>query len=252
MTATESPPVSASRLSLAVTAPRPATVHQAAAPAGEPPAAAAAPGKARRRGPPLTLRDWVWRTVAWSLLAGSVGLLLWTYQQLVPAQQRLREASTRVSRLSAEIAVMEGRYSPADIEQLAAEYRGAIELLFSTPESLAEWLQEIRAQAVPLAFDTTPEFSRLTPEAQGRTNTGSAYEPATLSLLVQPKLQVEGCAPPTSGCCASSANWAVSPNGSISWNYRSTAARTPSATPWPPSSSGLAPKWGRKGNRAEP
>lgn len=195
MTATESAPVSSGRLSLAVTAPRPATVHQSAAPAGEAPAPAAAARKARRRRPPLTLRDWVWRTVAGCLLAGSVGLLLWTFQQLVPTQQRLREASSRVSQLSSEIAVMEGRYSPADLEQLAAEYRGAIELLFSTPESLAEWLQEIRAHAVPLAFDTTPEFSRLTPEAQGRTNVVSAYEPATLSLVIQPKLQVEGVRP---------------------------------------------------------
>lgn len=195
MTATESPPVSSGRLSLAVTAPRPATVHQSAAPASEAPAPAAAARKARRRRPPLTLRDWVWRTVAWCLLAGSVGLLLWTYRELVPAQQSLRDASSRVSRLSAEIAVMEGRYSPADIEQLAAEYRGAIDLLFSTPESLAEWLQEIRAHAVPLAFDTTPEFSRLTPEAQGRTNVVSAYEPATLSLVIQPKVQVEGVRP---------------------------------------------------------
>jgi hypothetical protein len=129
------------------------------------------------------------------LLAGSAGLLLWTYWQLVPAQQRLREASSRLSRLSSEIAVMEGRYTPADLEQLAAEYRDAIQLLFSTPESLAEWLQEIHAHALPLALETTPEFSRLPSPATGPTNVASAYEPATLSLVVQPKQQVEGVRP---------------------------------------------------------
>jgi hypothetical protein len=127
-------------------------------------------------------------------LGGAGFLALWSYQRLVPVQRQAREAASLASRLSGEIAVMEGRYSAEEIAELMQSYDRAKGLLFSTPGALKEWFQQVQLQMVPLALDATADFGRA-----AITNSAShklAVVPATLSLNIQPASQVEAVRSP--------------------------------------------------------
>jgi hypothetical protein len=124
----------------------------------------------------------------------SVGLVVWAYQRLIPVQRQARETASQISRLATEIGLMEGRLTPEELDRLAAEFQRAQGLLFSTPESLKDWLTQLRLQMVPLALEATADVGR--PAATNAANPTVAVVPATLSLTLQPSRDVEGVRSP--------------------------------------------------------
>lgn len=171
----ESPAGPPEKLTLAATAPR--------APRSEP--TAAAPARPRRlKSQPLTVRGWVLRVLVGGLLIGSAVLVQDSYRRLLPVQREARETAALVSRLSAEVALMETRHSPEQTEEVAREYARAQGLLFSTPEALKDWFQQVREQMVPLALDATADFGR--PSTTNAAHYALAIVPATLALSIQP------------------------------------------------------------------
>lgn len=183
--ATPTPP---GKLTLAASAPR------TGGPGAGSPATNRPQMPARLKNPPLTLRQWLGRILLFCLLLGSGGLLFWSHRQLIPVQRQARDTGALISRLSTEVAVMEGKYSAAEIAQLAEDYRQAQGLLFATPDALKDWFQEVRSQMVPLALDAVADFGRATTtNAADRT---LAIVPATLALSIQPADKIEAVRSP--------------------------------------------------------
>ena len=96
-----------------------------------PPASADAPPGAPgpRPAPPkktsLTTRDWVIRGAMVGILLAALGVLVWSYQRLMPLQAQGRRLTERVNKLQEEVALMERGYTPADLEKLAREFQFA-------------------------------------------------------------------------------------------------------------------------------
>ncbi len=169
--------------------PTPPTPPSAAAGApAAPPTPVGALGSAARRPAkqPLTLQAWLVRVAAGVVLVGSLAAVYWSYQRLAPLQERSRVLSERVTRLGNEIALMEGRYTPADLEKLAEDFRFAGQQLFGTEQDLASWFEILKRELVPLALEASAEFGRPAPPPAGETNLNVAVVPATLTLNLKP------------------------------------------------------------------
>lgn len=160
--------------------------------APETPAAPAPPGASPgasgpRRPPPkkasLTTRDWVSRGVMVGFLLAALGVLVWSYQRLIPLQAEGRRLTKRVNTLQEEIALMEQGYTPADLEKLAREFRFAGAQLFGGEEALAAWFNSLRRRSVPLALEANADFG---PPRTPATNYSVAVVPATLTLNLKP------------------------------------------------------------------
>lgn len=152
--------------------------------------------------PPPTRRDptsrrsatpgqgWLLRTVMALLFVGSVALVLWSHRRLVPVQQESRKAAEKVSQLSGEIAVMQGRYSSREVEELAKRFEQTRSLLFPTPEDLFGWFGGLQTNMIPLALEARADF-----RPPAITNTAGhklAVVPARLTLVLKPTTNVAG------------------------------------------------------------
>lgn len=176
----------------------PAAVPEPSAPAGPgapvpasppgPPVGALGGAARRPAAPPLSLQDWLVRILAGVLLAGSVAFLYWSYTRLAPVQKQARALAERANKLSQEIALMEGKYPPPELEKLAEDFQFAGQLLFGGEEDLAAWFEGLKRQLVPLALEASAEFGR--PSAPATTNLSVAVVPATLTLNLQPSSDV--------------------------------------------------------------
>jgi len=138
----------------------------------------------RFRSEPLSVRDWLVRGLMAAVLIASILAAYWSYRQLVPIQKESREASALVNRLSTEIGVMEGKYTPADLEVLAGEYHRAQGLLFSGEDALNQWFQNLKAGMIPLALDATADFGRAA--TTNAAQQALAVVPAKLTLDIKP------------------------------------------------------------------
>lgn len=154
-----------------------------------PPAPSDAPSGASgpRRPPPkkasLTTRDWVIRGAMVGLLLAALGVLVWSYQRLIPLQAQGRRLTERVNKLQEEVALMERGYTPADLEKLAREFQFAGAQLFGGEEALAAWFNGLRRRSVPLALEADADFG---PPRAPTTNYPVAVVPATLTLNIKP------------------------------------------------------------------
>ncbi len=162
----------------------------APAPSGPPAPPVGALGATARRpaAQPVSLQTWLVRILAGLLLAGSIAFLYWSYTRLAPVQKQARAQAERANKLSQEIALMEGKYPPPELEKLAQDFQFAGQLLFGGEEDLATWFEGLKRQLVPLALEASAEFGR--PSAPATTNLSVAVVPATLTLNLQPSTDV--------------------------------------------------------------
>jgi hypothetical protein len=166
----------------------PATESAApAAPTPQGPADAPPGAPGPRRPPPkkasLTTRDWVIRGAMVGILLAALGVLVWSYQRLMPLQAQGRRLTERVNKLQEEVALMERGYTPADLEKLAREFQFAGAQLFGGEEALAAWFNGLRRRSVPLALEADADFG---PPRTPATNYPVAVVPATLTLNIKP------------------------------------------------------------------
>lgn len=142
----------------------------------------------------MTLGGWLLRIMTGLPLVGSVLLVFWCYQRLTPVQRQVRDLTTQISRISAEIGQMQGHLTPGELARLAADYQRAQGLLFSSPDALKDWFEKLRVQMIPLALDASADIGRAV--VTNSSNFTVAVVPATVALTIQPSTAVEGVRSP--------------------------------------------------------
>ncbi len=112
--------------------------------------------------PPRRLPAWTAGLVERLVLGAVVtlsGVLLWTsVSRLVRARAESREVSRRIAQLSGEIDVMRAQWPGSRTQAIADRLPAAQASLFSGPPAVAEWIESVRARAIPLDLETDFEF----------------------------------------------------------------------------------------------
>lgn len=129
-------------------------------------------------------RDWLRRGIVGVLLAASIGLVYWSYQRLMPVQQRSSELSAATTRLISDLAALESRYAPDEIERIGARHAATQQLLFTSTDALPEWFEALKQQLLPLALDLKADFGRVTTHRAAAESV--TVVPATLAVDIRP------------------------------------------------------------------
>jgi hypothetical protein len=120
------------------------------------PPAKAPPGKKRR--PRLLCAANLERFVVFSIVS-ITGALLWTsVSRLVRVRAESRDLSRRIAMLSGDIDVMRAQWPGTRTQHVASRLSVAESSLFQGPPAVAEWIESVRANAIPLALETDFEF----------------------------------------------------------------------------------------------
>ena len=107
------------------------------------------------------MSDWFFRSVIAVLILGSLSLAWWSFAvRLLPLQQRSRELSLKVARLSAEVDAQERLWAGEHEQLISNRLTEAQSRLFADQEALESWLANLKEQALPLALDTKTDFSK--------------------------------------------------------------------------------------------
>ncbi len=98
------------------------------------------------------------RLVVFSIVTIS-GVLLWTsVSRLVRVRAESRDLSRRIALLSGDIDVMRAQWPGSRTQHVASRLSAAEASLFHGPPAVAEWIESVRADAIPLALETDFEF----------------------------------------------------------------------------------------------
>lgn len=143
---------------------------------------------------PLTVRDWILRALILVVIAGSVALVWWSYQRLVPVQQQAREANALLARLANEVRTMETKYPQEVIDRIRADHRAAQGLLFGGENAVAPWFESLQEDLIPLALEGRASFG--VPKAAQAAGQGLAIVPATVSVDLKPAADITSVATP--------------------------------------------------------
>lgn len=117
------------------------------------------------KAPPRPKRGFRWlgvanveRIVVFSVVT-IAGVLLWTsVSRLVRVRSESRDLTRRIAHLSGEIDVMRSQWPSSRTQQVASRIPAAEATLFQGPPAVAEWIESVRAAAIPLALETDFEF----------------------------------------------------------------------------------------------
>jgi hypothetical protein len=132
----------------------------------------------------------LFRVGVFVLLVSSLALAWWSYFYVLGNRQKqVRDLTTQVSRLSAEVDELDRKWSPDDAGALTNKYAKLSSALFSGPASLESWWRELRESAQPLALNVKVDFGKVRPKA-------TPFEklsiiPTTVSLDVNPIPEVQ-------------------------------------------------------------
>ena len=130
-------------------------------------------------------KDWIWRSVVFTIIAGSLALSWWSLsQRLTPLQKRSAELSSSVARMSSEVDSLQRKWSRAQAEQTSRSVEQARDELFADETALEAWLASVRIQAAPLGLQPKAEFD--TPIETANKSEKLAIIPASLSLDFHP------------------------------------------------------------------
>ena len=126
-------------------------------------------------------KDWIWRTVFFVLIAGSLALSWWSLsQRLAPLEKRSAELSSSVARMSSEVDDLERKWSRAQAEETSRWAEQARDELFADQTALEAWLASVRLQAAPLGLLPKAEFDK--PIETATRSEKLAIIPASLTL----------------------------------------------------------------------
>ncbi len=153
------------------------------------PVAALAPKTSR-----LDYKDVLLRAAFFLSVLGSLALVWWSVKRLTPLQDKSRDLSTQLARLSTEVDQMKMDLTSPDVEQLARKYVQVQGQLFGGQSALETWLQGLRRQTLPLALDVKADFGKAAAQAAGEQKL--AVIPATVSVEVRPAAGIEGVQSP--------------------------------------------------------
>ena len=135
----------------------------------------------------ITRWDALFRFINVVLIAGSIAFAWWVYKQrLVPLQRQSREVSAALTRLAAEVDVIQRKWPLVQREQIRAEYVEVHNQLFADEAELGRWLVRIEEEAGPLALDIHVDFGKGT--ARTAEQEKLAIVPASVTLEVRPAI----------------------------------------------------------------
>jgi len=114
--------------------------------------------------PPVSKRSrWftaamVERVVLFSVVSVT-GILLWSsVSRLTQVRTESRDLSRQIAHLSGEIDVMRAQWPGIRTQQVTSRMPEATTSLFQGPPAISEWIESVRASAIPLALETEFEF----------------------------------------------------------------------------------------------
>ena len=108
------------------------------------------------------------RVIVFSIVS-IAGFLLWSsVSRLSHVRAESRNLSRRIAQLSGEIDVMQSQWPSARTQAVATRMPVAEEALFQGPPAIAEWIESVRATAIPLALETDFEFVSARTQALAR------------------------------------------------------------------------------------
>jgi hypothetical protein len=109
------------------------------------------------------------RVVVFSIVS-IAGALLWTsVSRLVRVRTESRDLSRRIALLTGDIDVMRAQWPGTRTQQVSSRLSAAEASLFQGPPAVAEWIESVRANAIPLALETDFEFVGARTQALDRT-----------------------------------------------------------------------------------
>ena len=153
------------------------------------PVAALAP-----RASSLNYTEILLRALFFLCVLGSLALVWWSVRRLAPLQQKSRELSTTVARLSAEVDQMDGKWTKQDVEQIVRKFGQVQGHLFGGQAAGEAWLIKLKEQGIPMALDVKADFGKTAAQEAG--DRKLAVIPATVSIEVRPAPGIEGVLPP--------------------------------------------------------
>lgn len=108
------------------------------------------------------------RLVVFSVVS-IAGALLWSsVSRLARIRTESRDLSSRIAHLSGEIDVMRAQWPGTRTQHVADRLPVARTSLFEGPPAVAEWIESLRAAAIPLALETDFEFVGARTQAMER------------------------------------------------------------------------------------
>jgi len=127
----------------------------------------------------------VFRTIVVLVILGSLALTWWAFtMRFVPTQNRSRELTTAVSRLSSELDVLERKWTKEETAEIRARYTELHTQLFADTAALQAWMSRLEEMAAPLSLQATVEFGNTVPQLTNDYKV--AFIPANVSLEVHP------------------------------------------------------------------
>ena len=137
--------------------------------------------------------DLLARLAVFGILLASVGLLWWSYYRVyAPRLKVTRDLNTTVEKLTAEVDMMEHRWSKAEMEGINEKFPLVQPRLFADQPELEAWLADFREQVAPLALDVKTDLAGS--RTAGETNL--LILPTTVTILFRPATEGPGSASP--------------------------------------------------------
>jgi hypothetical protein len=134
-------------------------------------------------------RALAFRAVVLLVLAAGLSLVYWSINRLIPLQRQTRTVTSNLSRLTADIQLMESRWTSNEVERILTQFERLPDRLLVGSDALDLWLKSLRDQLVPLALESSTEFG--TAAVQQAASRFVTTIPATVSVAVRPTPGIE-------------------------------------------------------------
>jgi outer membrane murein-binding lipoprotein Lpp len=128
--------------------------------------------------------DWLFRLAIVILLAGSAAWACWRLGRLELLQRQSRQLSSTITRLSAQVDELEGKWARGQADEIGNQLKQARARLFSDQAALEHWIRALKEQAEPLFLEAKTSFGKTVPLNAAEQEL--AMIPATISLDVGP------------------------------------------------------------------
>ncbi|HEY6168077.1 MAG TPA: hypothetical protein VI454_08565 [Verrucomicrobiae bacterium] len=112
---------------------------------------------------PGVLRDTGIRLALLGVFAGSMALVWWSVNRLRPLEKALEEQNGKVSKFEDDVFQLESRWNAAEAERIGKASTAARERLFSGPDELNGWQQELKQQSGGFTLSVSPQPPKTQP-----------------------------------------------------------------------------------------
>jgi hypothetical protein len=165
-----------------------------------PPVPVPIPGKRPSPGRPggPNRQEWFFRLAIVVLLLVPVVVATWCLQRLTPLQQKSKDLSLKVGRVSLEVESLERTWTQQRIQEITGKLHLAEGQLFRDQAALETWLSTLKEHGDALGLEVKANFGRMIAQ-KSPPGDDLAVVPATVSVEVRPAATTDFDHPETIG-----------------------------------------------------